>query len=59
MTGWCENCGAVEVKPMCVSSNSNRLNDTPVPEHGSALPGCCPYAECPFCGDDVDQWAAS
>ena len=54
MTGWCENCGDVEVQPMCVSSNNA---DCIAPAHPYPWASCCAYADCPFCGADVDQWA--
>ena len=53
-TGWCEDCGDVEVKPMCVSSNDPTCTAS---AHRIPRVTCCPYADCPQCGNDVDQWA--
>ena len=56
-TGWCEDCGDVEVQPMCTLD----LLAEPMPEAltspTSPTPYCCHYADCPQCGNDVDQWS--
>ena len=57
MTGWCENCGDVEVEPMCVTVHVDYDDTTLLLPWMSALPTCCHYADCPYCGADVDQWA--
>ena len=54
--GWCEDCGDVEVQPMC------RVYDYGMATRGWARDWkpsarCCHYADCPRCGEDVDQWA--
>ena len=61
MTGWCENCGDVEVQPMCLWS-AGYVSVVPITDANHALSPhtrCCHYADCPFCGADVDQWATS
>ena len=56
-TGWCEDCGDVEVEPMCQTADRSPRDDIPVlPWLTVVLPECCQYADCPHCGADVDQW---
>ena len=55
--GWCEDCGDVEVEPMCETAHTSWKDTVPVQPWLNVLPGCCHYADCPLCGADVDQWA--
>ena len=61
MIGWCEDCGDVEVYLMCHDSGDSfdPQFSLPIWWWSEALPECCHYADCPLCGEDVDQWATS
>ena len=62
MIGWCENCGAVEVEPKDVHYLGLGLGFMLLPlpvKPDVSEKDCHVYADCPFCGDDVDQWATS
>ena len=54
--GWCENCGDVEVKVWCVASAEHFWIVPAQPADHAPAPRCCQYADCPICGEDVDQW---
>ena len=58
--GWCEDCGDVEVEPMCLAVVADRVIMPPIyvrPSSCHDLDVCHIYADCPHCGEDVDQWA--
>ena len=60
MIGWCENCEFVEVTEMCVFDDQRDLDTTIAhAEFHVAGRACCHYADCPLCGEDVDQWVAA
>ena len=48
-TGWCDDCGDVEVQPeVQLRLTGGWVDDSTMT-----------YADCPLCGADVDQWAWS
>ena len=55
-TGWCEDCGDIEVEPMCHDGNGS-WPAVSISSEDATFPECCHYADCLNCLGDVDQWA--
>ena len=51
--GWCKNCGDVGVWALCADAFG--WEGVPYADHRPNA-DCCQYADCSFCGEDVDQW---